>query len=149
MSTFITQDQTGAYLYVDYDLSKLFLWDNRYENGTINNSGYTPVTYNPGTVLGRVASTGYLVPFNASASDGSQYVVGVLNDGIIVPAGGRSYVAYCVSGDIAAEQIILNGSDTLETIVTGRTRKVKDCFAADAVGLHLVYSQGLTFADNS
>ena len=149
MSTFITQDQTGAYLYIDYDLSKLFLWDNRYENGTINNSGYSDVTYNPGTVLGRVASTGYLVPFDSTASDGSQYVIGVLNDGIIVPAGGKSYVAYCVSGDVAVDQLILNGSDTLDTVVTGRDRTVKDVIAADSVGLHLVFGQNLTFADNS
>jgi hypothetical protein len=148
MSSFITRDQQGAYLYVDYDLSKLFLWDNRYENGTINNSTYADVTYNPGTVLGRVASTGYLVPFSASASDGSQYVVGVLNDGLVVAAGERAYVSYCVSGDVAVDQLILSGSDTLATLVTGRSRNVKDCIAADAVGLHLVMSEGLTFPDN-
>ena len=148
MSTFITQDQTGNYLYVNYDLSKLFLWDNRYEKGTINNSTYAAVIYNPGTVLGRVATTGYLVPFSAEATDGSQYVVGVINDGIVVPASSIATVAYCVSGDVAVDQLILSGSDTLLTIVTGRSRLVKDVIASDAVGLHLVYGQDLTFADN-
>lgn len=148
MSTFITQDQNGNYLYVDYDLSKLFLWDNRYENGEINNSTYSDVAYNPGTVLGRVASTGYLVPFDSTASDGSEYVVGVLNNAIVVPASSKAYVAYCVKGDVATDQLILNGSDTLDTLISSRSRLVKDVIAADSVGLHLVNSEGLTFADN-
>lgn len=148
MSTFITQAQNGSYLYVDYDLSKLFLWDNRYESGEINNSTYSDVTYNPGTVLGRVSATGYLVPFDSTASDGSQYVIGILNDGIIVKASSKSYVAYCVSGDIASDQLIFNGSDTLATVISSRNRIVKDVIAADSVGLHLVNTEGLTFADN-
>jgi hypothetical protein len=152
MSNFYIQDQTGAYLYVNYDLSKLFLWDNRYENGLLNNSGYSQIAYNPGTVLGRVASTGYLVPFSAEASDGSQFVVGVLNDGIIVDPGATVEVAYCVGGDVAADQLILlgnGGADTLETVVTGRSRRVKDCIMSDAAALRIIYGQDLTFADNS
>lgn len=148
MSNFIIQGQTGAYLYVDYDLSKLFLWDNRYENGEINNSGYVDAIYNPGLVLGRVAATGYLVPFTSTATDGSQHVVGILNDGIVVPAGTKAYVAYCVSGDIATDQIILTSPDTLATVIPVRNRRIVDVIAADSVGLHLVNSQDLTFGDN-
>ncbi len=150
MSKFVTVDDQGGYLYVNYDLSKLFLWDNRYSNGLINNSTYVDAVYNPGQLLGRVTATGYLVPFSATANDGSQFIVGVLNEGQVVPGGETVEVAYCVGGDVAADQLLFTGDQTLETIITTRTPnvRVKDAIQRDAAALRVIYGQDLSFPDN-
>lgn len=150
MSKFVVADNAGGYLYVNYDLSKLFLWDNRYSNGLMNNSTYVDAAYNPGQLLGRVTSTGYLVPFDATANDGSQFIVGILNEGHIVPGGATIEVAYCIGGDVAAEQLLFIGVQTLETTTTNRTPnvRVKDAIQRDAAALRVIYSQDLSFPDN-
>lgn len=64
---------------VNTDTSKIFLWDNRFDKGSYTNSTYDAVTILAGTVVG-MTTAGALVPFTSGASNGSQYIVGVLNE---------------------------------------------------------------------
>ena len=142
MSTQITALNNGQQMTVNTDTSKIFLWNNRYEKALYNNSAYTEVTLSAGTLMGRVSATGWIKPLASGASDGSQFPVGVLANDVTVPGGGLVTLAMCVAGDVAEEQIILQGSDTMETTIS--SRRLRDRIGADTVGIKLV-----TRTDNS
>ena len=148
MSSATIRVNTGQQITTDYNLAKIFVWNNRYENDSyVNNSNYNPLTILAGTVMGRIASTGYLQPCTASAVDGSQFPIGVLASDIVSLAGGATKAAsICVSGDVAADQLIFLFGDTLETVVSGR--RMKDRIQSDSVGLKLVYRTEMTDYDN-
>lgn len=132
----------------NYDLSKVFLLNNRYLKGNYTNSGYSPITLTMGTIVGRVATTGEIVPCDSSASDGSEYPIGILAQNYTVAAGVEVEVMYCVCGDVAQEEIgFYNGTDTLNTVVGGR--QYQDRIACDTVGIIIKPSVDLTDYDNS
>ncbi len=140
---------TGSQLFINTDTSKIFLWENRTEIGSMVNSGYTDLIIPAGTVMGRISATGKLIPFVSTASDGSQYIVGVLFSDHVIAAGDTKDVAYCVSGEVASEMLVFQGSDTLETVIAARGRRIKDILAADTAGI--IYRGGVenTAFDNS
>ena len=141
----------GKQVFVNTDTSKLFLGENHYDSATYTNSSYDEVTLVAGTLMGRIATPGgansHVVPLESGATNGSQYPVGILADDYVVAAGDSISVAYCVEGEVASELVILQGSDTLPTVISGRT--IKDRIAADTVGIKLVVSDELTGYDNS
>lgn len=149
MSSITNRVNTGQQITSDVELGKIFLWNNRYEKDSyVNNSNYNPQTIPAGTVMGRVTSTGYLQPCNASAVDGSQRPIGVLAQDIVGLGGGATKQAsICVSGDIDANKVIFLFGDSMETIVDGR--RFRDRIQADSVGIKLVFgSTENTFYDN-
>lgn len=137
---------TGQQATTNYDVSKIFLWDNRFENGEFQNSTYDDVTLPMGRLMGRVAITGKVVPHNSSATDGSEYPIGVLANEHVVEAGDTVTVSICVAGDVAEEKIVLYGSDLMETIVDGR--QIRDRIQSDSVGIILRSTSELTGYDN-
>jgi hypothetical protein len=148
MPSINTRVATNNQITTDYDLSKIFVFENRYENDSyVNNSNYSPLTLLAGTVMGRVANTGAVVPFYASANDGSQFPIGVLaQDLIAIPGGSSKQCSLCVSGDVVQNKLIFFYADTLDTVVQGR--RVRDRIGADSVGLKLVPSTEMTDYDN-
>lgn len=126
--------------------AKTFVWDNRYDSAVYTNSGYDDVTLLHGTLLGKVSATGKVKPLASGASDGSQYPIGILKDDIIVKAGASATLTFCVSGDVVESQIVLAGSDTMDTVISDRS--IRDRIGADTVGIKLVGSDELTAADN-
>lgn len=141
---------TGNMAIVQNDLTKIFVWNNRYENGTFEytNSTYDDVTIQKGSVIGRVLADQTLVLLESGASDGSQYPVGVLAEDIVVEAG-ESYSAtasICVAGDVDESKLNFQGSDDLDTEVSGRS--LRDRLASDTVGIKLVGGDQLTAQDN-
>jgi hypothetical protein len=142
MSSQTTALNNGQQMIVNTDISKIFLWNNRYENATYNNSAYGSVTLTAGTLMGRVAVTGWIKPLASGAADGSQFPVGILANDVTVDGGALETLSICVSGDVAEEQIILQGTDTMETTIS--SRRLRDRIAADTVGIKLV-----TRTDNS
>ena len=139
---------TGQQLTVNTDLSKIFLFDNRYEKAPYNNSAYDSVTLAAGTVMGRVAGTGYIIPLVSSASDGSQFPVGVLADDFIVEGGDVLDLPICVSGDVDAGKLIFV-TDTDNLDVTVSSRRLRDRIGSDTVGIKLVTTTEMTDFDNN
>jgi hypothetical protein len=148
MSTNSVVLNNGQQAIINTDLSKIFVWNNRYESALFNNPAYDPVTIPAGTLMGRVAATGWIKEFSASASDGTQFVVGVLADDYTVEDGELKTVVICTAGDVVESQIILQSPDTMNTTVTGRSRRVRDCIASDPVGIKLVGGTEHTYYDN-
>jgi hypothetical protein len=146
MSTQSQALNTGQQAIINTDLSKIFIWNNRYENALYNNSAYDAVTLSAGTLMGRVAATGWIKPLASGASDGSQFPVGILANDITVDGGDLVTVAICVAGDVAEEMIILDGSDTMETTISDK--RLRDRIGSDTVGIKLVQSTEMTGYDN-
>jgi hypothetical protein len=146
MSSQTIRNNTGQQITVDTDRSKIFLWKNRYESGNYTNAGGSAVVLAAGTLLGRISATGLLIPLASAASDGSQYPVGILADDYTVAAGATVALAYCVEGDVATEKVVLAGSDTMNTPISGR--RIFDRIGADTVGIKLVSSTEMTDYDN-
>lgn len=137
---------TGQQTITNYDVTKIFVYNNRYEEGQYNNSGYDEVTLALGTLMGRVSATQMLVPHDSSASDGSQYPVGVLAQARTVDAGETVYVTICVSGDVVESQITLAAGDTMNTVISDRS--IRDRIAGDTMGIKLVGGTEMTAFDN-
>lgn len=147
MSSINTRLNTNQQITTDYDVSKIFIWDNRYEaDNYVNNSGYSTVTLQPGTVMGRIASTGILVPCLASAVDGSQFPIGILADTLVLAAGQTKGCMICISGDVAEDKLLFFYGDTLETVVAGR--RFRDRIQADTAGVILRKRTEMTDFDN-
>lgn len=137
---------TGQQAITNYDVSKIFLWNNRYENGEFTNSLYDDVTLRAGRLMGRVASSGKLKEHNSSATDGSQFPIGILANDHLVEAGDTVTVSICIAGDVAEEKVILYGSDTMATPIS--SREIRDRIASDTAGIVLRSTTELTGYDN-
>ena len=147
MSSVNIVTETNNQLHADYDVSKIFVNNNRYESGTFLNASGGTLSYAPGTVLGRIAASNKLVPMASAAVDGSQYPVGILKSTITDLAdAGEEVVNFCMSGDVVKEKLVLDGGDTLQTVVALKT--IEDRIGADTVGVILVDTDELTGYDN-
>lgn len=147
MSTQNTALNTGNQATSNYDVSKIFVFNNRYNTGTIINSKYTPETLPAGTVLGRIAGTGNLTPCVSTATDGSQFPMGILAADIVIAFGASMNVPVCIFGDVVQSKVVFfNTSDNLNTVVNGRT--MYDRIGSDSVGIKLVASTENTYLDN-
>jgi len=147
MSTVNQTTNTGQQAITNYDLSKIFLLNNRYATGTYTNSSGGSVTIVAGTVIGRISASGLLLPLVAAASDNSQFPVGISASAVTVANGASVTLTYCIAGDVAEEAVVFqNGTDTLNTVVSGR--RLRDRIAADTVGIILKFSNDLTAFDN-
>lgn len=136
-------------LFVNTDLSQVFLGEIFSENDNyINNSGYDPIALPMGTVMGRIAASGVVVPLQSNASDGSQFPLGILMEDLLIDSGGTVQAPICVAGKVAKNQVtFFRPGDAFETVVS--SRRLVDRIGSDTVGIKLVPTQDLTQFDNS
>lgn len=149
MSSQTTGLNTNNALFVNTDVSKVFLRNNRYQKGQeLNNSTYDPLNMVAGTLMGRVTSTGRLAPFNAAASDGSQVPIGVLAEDVSLDSGELKTVTIVDGGDIASDKVaFVYSGQGLETAVTvGVSRRTKDLI--QDMGIKLIEATEMTAYDN-
>lgn len=148
MSFGVSRNQTGVQVTTDFNVSKIFIFNNRFEtDNETNNYTYSSLDLYVGTVMGRVTGTGVLVPSKASAVDGSQIPVGVLAQDLLgmVPGETRQ-CTICIAGDVAQEQLIFIDGDTIETIVAGK--RYRDRLQSDTAGIIIRSVTGMTDYDN-
>lgn len=136
MSSQTIELNTGQQAIIHTNTSKIFVGRNRYEKANYTNSTYDPIELVVGTLMGRVSASGLIKPLASGASDGSQFPVGVLAETKTVDDGATEELYFCVEGDVVADQLIFNGSDTLETVVS--SRRLRDRIGADTVGIKLI-----------
>lgn len=144
MSTNNQRVNTGSQATTDYDLSKIFVWNNRYKTGIYTNSSYNPEVLLPGQLMGRVAATQALVKCFSAAADGSQYPIGILADGYTVTEGVATNISICDVGDIPSDKIIFESNDNLSTLVNGRSMLDH----MQVLGLNIISSTEMTDFDN-
>ena len=147
MSTNIIVLNNGVQLFVNTDLSKIFVFGNEYIYAPYNNSAYDAVTLQAGTVMGRVSATGWIKPLVSSASDGSQYPVGILADDFTIAGGALVDLPICIKGDVISDKLVFSSSsDNLDTTIS--SRRIRDRIASDTSGIRLVPSTEMTAPDN-
>lgn len=148
MSSVTQALNSGQQAITNYDLSKIFIGHNRYqEKESVNNSGYDPITILQGTVMGRLAFDGSLVPWSSTALDGSQYPVGILAKGLEVDASDSANVTICDMGDVVEGKVVcywVANGQSLDSLVSGR--RLRDHLAAQ--GIKLVPVTEMTAYDN-
>ncbi len=146
MSTGTTTQNTGNTLWTDIDTAKIFLWNNQYDVATYTNTTGGDLTLTIGTVLGKITASGKLLPLVAAAVDGSEIPVGVLAETVTVLDTESAELNYCISGNVAAELLIFNAAEGLNTVVDGRT--LGDRLKADTLGINAIDGTELTGFDN-
>jgi hypothetical protein len=134
----------GQQAIIQTETAKTFLWNRRSFNGIIGNSSYTPLVVPQGTIMGRISSTGLLTPFTSGASNGSQLPIGVMIGDVTVEFGQQKNITVCDDGDVNSSKLIFQGSDTLNTVVSGR--QVRDWLKL--VGIKVIESTEMTAPDN-
>jgi hypothetical protein len=144
MSQEITS-QNSNQLFVDTNVAKIFVWNNRYETATYTNSDLYEVTLDKGTVMARIATTRKVVPLDPAGTDGSQYPVGILATSYTVADGESATVRFCNKGDVVESLLVFENSATLNTVVEDMI--IRD--RIEQIGISLVPSDELTGADNS
>ena len=129
----------------NYDLSKIFVLNNRYATADYTNPTSDDIELPIGTVMGRVSATNKIIPCKSTASDGSQYPIGILADTYGVDYVETAELTFCTMGDVVQNKIVFNnGTDTVATAVSGKT--MKDML--QAAGINLVGGDQLTGYDN-
>ena len=141
MSEIVSSEYSGGIRTTTYENKRVFIFNNTFLEGTMNNSTYDQITYPKGTLLGRIGSSGILVPLVAGASNGSQFPVGVLAGDYTIQDGDSVTVSMCVSGEVNSNALVLAEGTTLDTVIS--TRRLRDRIAADTVGITLVDVQEL------
>lgn len=135
---------TGVQATINTDLSRIFLWENRYASGQFTNDIYDPLVMKAGKLLGRVAATQKLALCDTDSTDGSQYPVGILAEDVTIEDGETKTVSYCIYGDVAEDKIILNGNDTLGSVVSGQSLRDR----IGMIGVRIIPSTEMTAFDN-
>lgn len=134
-------------LFINTDTSKIFVWDNRTATFNYNNATYDDVVIEAGTVMGRISATGLVTVLDASASDGSQFPIGILFEGQTIEAGDTQQLTLCVSGDVVENKLVFKSGTTINSVISGR--RLFDRIGSDTVGVKLVQgSSELTTFDN-
>ena len=146
MSEMTTRNVTRNFLAADTDRCKAFIWNNIFEVGSMLNATAGALTYEIGTLLGRVAASNKLVPLTSAAVDGSALPVGILAEQVTIAAGASANVNFCVAGDVDSSFVILQGADALTTVVDLKT--IGDRIKSDTIGIRLVTVTESTFFDN-
>jgi hypothetical protein len=133
-------------LITNFDTSKTFVWNVRTATANYTNSTYDDVTLQQGTLMGRISASGLIIPLTSGASDGSQFPLGVLLEDTTIEGGDTQELTIAVAGDVVESKIKLQGSDTLNTVISGR--RIRDRIGADTVGIKLVGADQMTGLDN-
>lgn len=137
----------GQQMITNYNVDKIFVFGNGYDKANYTNNTYDTVTLAEGTLMGRISATQEIVPLDSSATDGSQYPVGVLAVEAIVEEGVTIELPFCTSGEVVEELVVLaTEGDTMSTVISGRS--IRDRIAADTVGIKLVGNTAMTATDN-
>lgn len=141
MSTITQSNNTRNQLFSAYDFSKIFLFDNKYRKVSIAASG-ADVTITAGELIG-IVSTVYQ-PYDSTTSN--IRLVGIAAETITISDGDSADVLICISGKVAEDKLVFNGTDTIDTVVDYKT--LREHIESDTLGIELASTDELTAADN-
>ena len=154
MSTFQSDLNNGQQAISNYDLSKIFVFQNRYQVRSLNNSEYSPMTLLAGTVMGAIKGTGTstakpsVFPCVSTATDGSQYPIGILAADITIQDGVIGNVPICTMGDVIASKVIMWNAptDTLSSVPNGGNKTYYD--ELNGLAIKMVDNTENSYLDN-
>lgn len=136
--------QTNNQLINNYDTSKFLLGNNSFIKADLTASGADVDTLQ-GMVMGRISSTGKIVACVATATNGSEYPVGLCVVDKTVADGTTENLNLVNKGKVSESVINFSTANTLNSVIEGRT--IRDWL--NLLGLELSTSEELTEFDNS
>lgn len=119
---------TGSQSITNYDLTKIFIGGNRFKQGSLKNTTGAELTLKAGRLLAKQSAiavdtanvVGYLSP-HLSTNVEANVAVGILAQDLTLAIGATATnVNYCIAGDYDAAALVLGGSDTLATLISGK-----------------------------
>jgi hypothetical protein len=157
MSEVTVVNSTNNQAHFDYDVSKIFVWNNRYDKGLFDEpAGSGSYTLKQGQLIGRIAATGKLKICSVAATDGSQFPIGVVMSSVTMAEDATDVVVnYCISGDVVENKLFFAGAETLDSVLTVAdsvpddttyTKRLRDLI--QSIGIKLVEGDELTDFDN-
>lgn len=142
-----SRDANKNQIFVDKNSEKIFLRNCEYISLLFKNTTGGPLTLTGGELIGRDSTTLKGAILASAAADGSQFPLGInATPSEELADDDEINIMVCVSGDVNEGSVILDGADTLDTLVS--LRPIRDRIAADTQGVHLVFSDELTDYDN-
>jgi hypothetical protein len=97
----------------------------------------------PGVAESDPNIVGYLLPFKSIGVNGENIPVGILNQDLVVAAGAViPTVNYCIAGDFDNSKLILQNTDTLDTIVNGQAVREAIIAETQLIGLDISQMSG-------
>jgi len=140
MSEVSQVNNTRNQLTSNYDFSKIFIGDNKYRKVTL--AATAALNVKIGTVIGAVGATIGIYKSGTS----NQLPIGVIAETVVMPSSGTLEVTIVNAGKIAEGKLVLNGTDTLATVVSNRT--IRDMIISNTIGVELVTVDELSATDN-
>lgn len=119
----VTRNQSTA----DYGQKRIFLFNNRYQEGTFKNNTGAAYTLKPGTlVLRDTATPSQIIPAVAGATLAN--VIGIVKlDGEVAMATAETLdINFAISGDIDETHLELPAGVTLDTVPTDGSKTLRD-----------------------
>lgn len=101
----------------NYRWQQIFLSNNKYKDYTYTNDTGSEVTLTVGRLMGTILASAKTYPQASTSTDGSEMPRGVLAQTYTFAIGASGTVAVCYTGDINQNALLLNGSETLATVV--------------------------------
>lgn len=144
MAEVINTSFSGGMRVTNYSNERLLIFNNNFESGTFTNADAYETTLEIGTVVGRVSATGKIAVFDHSASDGSQYPIGVLASSYTVDGTDSAEVRIVTGGEINGNMLVFPNGETVETAVS--SRQVRDWL--QLANIVLRYPDELSELDN-
>ena len=125
-----TRNQSNA----DYEIKKIFIFDNRFVPGTFENVSGGAVTLEPGTLMLRslVTADGF-VPAIAGATLANVVGISANEDAFELADAGLAPINVATKGTVDGNLLTLPGGVTLDTVVGNKT--VKDIL--EGIGFHI------------
>lgn len=130
----------------NYDLSKIFHTAFKLVEMTYTNSSGGEVELYPGMLFGRVSADLKGAILKSASVDGSQIPFGILGTRHTVANTASATIQVAVTGMMDVAKLILDGTDTLDTLISGRT--IGDRIPADTEGITLETFNELVNYDN-
>lgn len=119
----------------NYDYSKLFRTNFKTVELTYTNGTGSEIVLTPGMLFGQVSADLKGAILKSASIDGSQIPFGILVTEATVANAASKTIQVAVTGMVDAALLILDGTDTLDTIIDGRTIAAK--IPADTEGITL------------
>ena len=150
MGQTVTSD-TGAQLFIDSDVSKIFVGSNKYEKGNLANGTGAELTIPAGTLIGRISATSKLAIMKSASTDGSKTPIGVLAHDVVIATAGNADLTFCNKGEVVESKLVFDGSDTIsDEVVISAASNIKTTYndLINDLGIVLVDSIEMTNFDN-
>lgn len=135
MSEVTTTVDNSNFQQNNYDQSKIFLGENRFEDVEFSPVG-ADLVLTKGMLIGKIGATQKGKILVAASTDGSQFPYGIITQDVTITDGDTKSLSVCVGGNVAQEKIVLNGAETLDTLVS--LRSIGDRIMSDTLGIKLV-----------